>query len=259
MRFRLLSVTLCLLMAVQAALGLALRGQYRDAAWVQATWFANDWVTLLVAVPTLAASLAIARRGSVRAQLVWYGLLAYAVYNYAYYLFGAALNAFLPLYVVLLLLAACTLGIALVQLDASGIAARFRPAVTARIVAAYCVVVAVALAIVWLGIWAAHVFGGRPTPVEPEAFRLVAALDLTLMVPALAAGGILLWRRHPWGYVLTSVATVQATLYLLVLSAGSIVSIARGLVDVPGEVPIWGTLMVLTGTATTFLLTTART
>jgi hypothetical protein len=28
-------------------------------------------------------------------------------------------------------------------------------------------------------------------PVEPDAFRLVAALDLSLLVPALASGGVL--------------------------------------------------------------------
>jgi len=50
------------------------------------------------------------------------------------------------------------------------------------------------------------VFAGRPTPIEPEAFKIVAALDLSLMVPALTCGGVLLWNRHPWGYVLASIA-----------------------------------------------------
>jgi hypothetical protein len=39
--------------------------------------------------------------------------------------------------------------------------------------------------------WTAYVFAGRPTPVDPEAFKIVAALDLSLMVPALTVGGIL--------------------------------------------------------------------
>ena len=86
------------LMLVQSALGLLFREQYRDVEWIAATWFGNDWATLVIALPLLAAGLTWTRRGSVRALLLWLGTLAYAVYNYAYYLFGAALNAFFPLY-----------------------------------------------------------------------------------------------------------------------------------------------------------------
>jgi len=81
----------------------------------------------------------------------------------------------------------------------------------------------------------AYVFAGRPTPVEPEAFRIGAALDLSLMVPALTFGGVLLWNRRPWGYVLDSIAGIQAALYLIVLSVNSFVAIRRGLTAAPGE------------------------
>jgi hypothetical protein len=66
-------------------------------------------------------------------------------------------------------------------------------------------------------VWAAYIFAGRPTPVEPEAFKVVAALDLSLMVPALITGAVWLWRRAAWGYVVASVASIQGALYLLVL------------------------------------------
>lgn len=90
--------------------------------------------------------------------------------------------------------------------------------------------------------WATHVFGGRPTPVEPEAFKVVAALDLSLMVPTLVFGGVLLWRRRPWGYLISAVVTTQGALYLLVLSVNSFVAVRRGLAEAPGELPVWGTL-----------------
>lgn len=80
----------------------------------------------------------------------------------------------------------------------------------------------------------------------PEAFKVVAALDLSVMVPTLTVGGILLWRRQPWGYVIAAIGSIQGALYLLVLSVNSIVAIRRGLVAAPGELPIWGMLMVFT-------------
>jgi len=105
---------------------------------------------------------------------------------------------------------------------------------------------------------AAHVFAGRPTPIAPEAFRLVAALDTVLMVPALAGGGILLWRRNVWGYVIAAMAGVQSSLYLLVLSINSIVFVARDLAEWPGEIPIWTSLAAATSAATVLLFAHAE-
>jgi hypothetical protein len=79
-----------------------------------------------------------------------------------------------------------------------------------RIVGGYLVFVASGLSSAWMTTWAAYVFAGRPTPVEPEAFKLVAALDITIMVPALALGGVLLWRRNAWGYVVAAIAASKA-------------------------------------------------
>jgi hypothetical protein len=106
--------------------------------------------------------------------------------------------------------------------------------------------------------WAAHIFAGRPTPVEPEAFKLVAALDLSIMAPVLIIGGVLLWQRHAWGYVLAAIAGTQASLYLLVLTTDSLVAIRRGFAQSPGEVPVWGSLAWTTVVATVLLLSHVR-
>jgi len=185
-------------------------------------------------------------RGSTRGLLVWLGLIAYAVYNYAFYLFGAALNVFFPFYV--LAFVVCRRGV-----DTRALTARCRRRGSQ----------------LWSGDsracdgrfahlhrrWAGGgldrdvgrtCLANRPTPVDPEAFKIVAALDLALMVPALTAGGVLLWRRRPWGYVIAALASIQGALYLLVLSVNSVVAIRRGLASAPGELPIWGTLLVVT-------------
>src|SRR5687767_1842720 len=87
---RLLTIAVVALMPLQAALGLLLPGEYRDPEWIRATWFGNDCVSLLIALPLLVASFVSSRRASARGVLVWLGMLAYATYNYAFYLFGAA-------------------------------------------------------------------------------------------------------------------------------------------------------------------------
>ena len=120
-----LSVIAATLMAVQSLLGLVLPGQYRDVEWIRTTWFGNDWVTLVVAVPLLVIALRLASRGSLRGQLLWLGMLGYGAYNYAFYLFGAALNVFFPLYAMLLVLSVAGLILALSRIDVSTLAAGF--------------------------------------------------------------------------------------------------------------------------------------
>lgn len=249
----LLCLLLAALMAAQAALGLLFPSGYRDAEWIRATWWGNDWITLLVAAPLLAAASRAAVAGSLRARLLTLGLLGYGVYNYSFYLFGAALNVFFPLYVVPFVLSVATLVIEASRLDARDTASRFPARTPVRIVGGYLLFVAAGLAAVWVGMWAAYAFWGRPTPVEPEAFKVVASLDLGLMVPALALGGTLLWRKHPWGYVMAAIAGVQGGLYLVVLCVNSAIAISRGLAAAPGELPIWGPLGFGTAAATTLL------
>jgi hypothetical protein len=245
------------LMLAQSLTGLLFPGQYRDAEWIKATWIGNDWVTLVVAMPLLVASRAFAK-ASVRGLLLWAGVLAYAVYNYAYYLFGAALNVFFPLYLSALVVAALALMSALPHWDLAGIARNFRPGTPVRIVGGYFLFVGLGLASVWLAIWAAHMFAGRPTPIDSEAFKLVAALDSVLMVPALVIGGMLLWRRRAPGYAVAAVAGVQASLYLVVLSINAAIAITRQLVAWPGELVVWVPLALSTCGMTGLLLVNAR-
>jgi hypothetical protein len=243
-------------MTVQAATGLAFPTIYRDVEWVLATWWGNDLVTLALAVPLLGASVLGARRGALRGHLTWCGIAAYAVYNYLFYLLGASLNLHFPLYVGLVLLGVASLVTAIVTLPPLELVGGTRPA---RVLGGYLVFVATGLTVVWVGTWAAYVFAGRPTPVAPEAFRLIAALDLVLMVPALSVGGILLWRRQAAGPAIATIAAIQAALYLLVLTVNSVVMISRGLAEAPGELPIWGSLLVPTAAATMLVLRSART
>ena len=251
---RRLTTALLVAMTTQASLGLLFPAAYRDVAWIRATWFGNDWVTLTVAVPLLFAAGVLVDRGSVRGLLLWLGLIAYAMYNCAFYLFGAALNRFFLIYVVALVLSGLLLLLALPDVDPEQIAARFRPAVPTRFLGGSLVFVGSGLGCIWIAMWGAYAFAARPTPIEPEAFRLVAALDLSLIVPALTAGGALLWRRRPWGYVIAAIASIQSALYLFVLSVNSVVAIQRGLVAAPGELPVWVTLTLIMTAAALVLL-----
>jgi hypothetical protein len=254
----LLSALLVVLMILQSVLGLVFQGQYRDVEWIKATWYGNDWVTLVLGVPLFILSLLLARRGSIRGLLLWLGMLGYCVYNYAYYMLGAALNAFFPLYILPVVLSVVILVLMLARINVIDIAARFRQNTPIRVIGGYLVFIAVGLTLIWMGMWAVHIFAGQPTPIEPEAFKLVASLDITIMVTALALGGILLWRGIAWGYIMAAIAGVQGSLYLLVLSINTYVAFFRGLSEAPDQLLVWGTLAAATTAATVLLLVNVR-
>jgi hypothetical protein len=253
-----LTLALAAVMTAQALTGLLLQGEYRDVEPIRSTWFGNDWITLVVAVPLLLSGLVRAKCGSGRALLLWLGMIGYALYNYAFYLFGAALSSFFLLYVIAFAGAVVTLAAALRTLDVVSIARRFAPGTPVRLIGGSLAFIEAGLGTAWVVMWALHIFSARPTPVDPDAFKVVAALDLSLMVPALTAGGILLWRREPWGYVISAIASTQGALYLLVLSVNSIVAVRRGLAEPPGELPVWGTLALLTTTIAIVILTNVQ-
>jgi hypothetical protein len=65
-----------------------------------------------------------------------------------------------------------------------------------------------------------------PTPITQTGHPtgVVFATDLSLLAPGLLAGGLLLWRRQPWGFVLSAVMLIKACTYgpaLIVMSAFS--------------------------------------
>ena len=89
-----LSVVIVFLSITASAGGLLFNNLYQDNAFVTAVWKGNDLVTIFAAVPILIAVIIFSMRGSQHAQLIWFGMLDYTLYNFAFYLFGAAFNGF---------------------------------------------------------------------------------------------------------------------------------------------------------------------
>ena len=242
------------LMAIQAVTGLLFRQLYRDVDWIKLAWIGNDAVTLLVAVPLLVGSCAAAAHGSARGQLTTSGVLGFAVYNSAFYLFGARLSAFFLLYVAVFVMSTLALVTTLLQ---SHRRTTRRPLRSGRWPGAGLLVVGAGLAIVWITFWAGYVFAGWPTPIEPDAFRLVAALDLSLLVPGLVAGGILLWLHRPLGNVVGPSMSIMASLYLLVLSVNSFLALRSGNGHAAFELLIWVPLLAVMAAIAVSLVATA--
>ena len=215
---RLLSMAILVLMAAAAVAGLLVDGLYQDADSVAAMFRGYDLVTLVIAVPVLAITLLPALRRSARAQLLWVGVLAYAVYNYANYVFGTAFNDLFLVHTALFSLSVFALALALANLDVTGIARQFSPRTAVRTAGAILMLLAVGLAAMWIFNSVRFAVTGQPPDesllVLPAANQHVGyVLDLALLVPASILAAVLLWRRAAWGYLLGTVVAVFGVVY----------------------------------------------
>jgi hypothetical protein len=252
-----LSTLIAALAVFASAGGLFLDGTYRDNTWVTSAWRGNDAVTLGLAVPLLVASMLRSRLGSLRARLVWLGMLAYTLYGYAFYLFGAAFNRFFLVYAALLALSILALLSTLGRMDVEAVASRFRAGASVRWIAGYMLLTAAGIGGAWVASCLAFVFEGTIPQVITASGHptgIVFAVDLSLLVPFMALGAIELWRRRPWGYVLGVIMNVKGATYTLALAIGSALAERAGVANAAAEIPLWLSFSALSTVAALLLL-----
>jgi hypothetical protein len=182
------------------------------------------------------------RRGSRRAELVWFGLLAYTLYNYAFYLFGSALNSFFLLYVVLFTLSIFALMFGLTSVGQEGPPV-FGAKTPAKLIAGYMLLVTILLGSFWTIVSLGHVITGDvPAIVTATGSNtlLIAALDLSMVVSFGVLGAIWLWKRRPWGYALATIWNVKGAVYMAALSAASASAFLAGASSDLFQIALWG-------------------
>ena len=111
--------------------------------------------------------------------------------------------------------------VTLMSVDASAIAAGYRTGAPVRAVAGLLVLVGVVFAILWSTFSISYAVSGQISlgAAPLEGMHTVFAIDLSLMVPAMALAGLLLWRRRPWGFVMGGAMSVFGAIYQLNLAA----------------------------------------
>lgn len=193
--------------------GIFLPGLYRDSPYMVAQAAGQDVVTLFVVVPALAVTLFCVRQGSSRATLTWIGLLGYMLYTYTTFAFGATFNPFFLIYVALFSLSVAAMIAALSSLDAAAWRARFDSATPIRSVASFIFLMALMVTALWLPEVIRYLMTGNlpATMVQADIpTNFVYVMDLGVVVPLAILTGVLLWRKQPWGFVLTGLLLTKA-------------------------------------------------
>jgi hypothetical protein len=148
------------------------------------------------------------------------------------------------LYVATVVAAAGALIVGLTTLDVAVIGRALTQRWPARPLAAYLAIWAGILGTAWVAQALAFVATGQEPALGADAFRLIAALDLSLVVAPVALTAVWLWLRRSWGYVLAVVMHVKGAVYALLLGIGSALGgpLAQGGGD--GLLGLWVTFAV---------------
>jgi hypothetical protein len=236
-----LSMIILALVTVTSFTGVFIDGLYRDNTWTSSQLQGADFIRLFVALPIFAAAIYFTMRGSTRGLLIWLGFLWLAVYDYAFYLFGAAFNELFLAYTAIFGLSILALIWILPVIDVSAIKRAFTDRVPTRLISGYMFFWVVFLGGLWIAQSIAFLLTGNvPQSVADSGHptAIVFALDLGVLLPAVALAAWWLWRREPWGYVLAVMVNVKGATYALALISMGVFMERAGL-EAGGLIFLW--------------------
>jgi hypothetical protein len=176
----------------------------------------QDALNLVVGLPILLGSMWLARRGSLIGLLLWPGALFYVLYDYGYYVLGAPHTVLFIPYIALMTLSGYAIIGIVVSIDGAAVRDQTAAGIPARLVGGFLAGLALLFTALWSALSLSASLTGAVFDMVP---RVVTTLDLTVQLPALFVGGILLMRRHALGYVVAAGLLLQASAYLVGLSA----------------------------------------
>lgn len=171
---------------------LALAGLLHATDDLHHTYIPTDLVLLVIGLPVLLGVMALARRGALLGLLFWPGMLLFVLYHAVAFAAGAPFSGPFYLYILLAALSGYTIIRLLAGVDASAVQQQLQGKVFERIAGG----ALIGLGLLFAGLVVQIIINPASSPAEVAT----GIADLAI-IPGLLIGGVLLWRRQAWGYV----------------------------------------------------------
>jgi hypothetical protein len=198
---------------------------------------AQDIANLALVAPAWLVLAVLASRGSLRAYLLWLGVLTFTVYNYVIYTFAVPFGPLFLLWVAVLGLSLYALIGALAAVDPARVALYFKSRGAVVVAAWSLIVAAVLFGLLWLSEdIPALLSGQRPQSLVDMALTTnpVHILDLGFFLPGAIFTGISLLRGRPFAHVLAP------ALIVFMLLTGAPILLTPVIQSALGETAGWG-------------------
>jgi len=211
---------------------------------------AQDVANLALASPAMLILAALALRGSLRAYLLWLGVVTFTVYNYFIYTFSVPFGPLFLLWVAVLGLCIYALIGGVASADHQAVRERFASPRPVQVVAWLLIVTAGFFGFVWLSEVIPALLAGRmPQTATDMALPTnpVHILDLAFFLPAVLATGVMLLKQRPLAY------TVAPAMIVFLILTGAPILLTPVVQSVRGQAAAWGVVGPI-GTLTAVLL-----
>jgi len=211
---------------------------------------AQDIANLALIAPFWLILAALALRGSVRAYLLWLGVLTFTVYNYVIYTFSIPFEVLFLLWVAVLGMSLFSLIGGVVSMDYQAVASAFTSRRAVQVTAWFLIVTAVLFGFLWLSEDVPALLSNtKPQSVVDMAIPTnpVHILDLGFFLPAVIITGICLLKKKAWAY-----SIAPAFIVFLILT-GIPILITPAVQSAVGQSAAWGVFYPI-GTLTVILI-----
>jgi hypothetical protein len=246
-----LSIAAALLALIGNVIALTVSSIYaplKPAFFAQA--IAQDVADLVLVSPAWLILAILALRGSLRAYLLWLGVLTFTVYNYVIYTLAVPFGSLFPLWVIIFGLALWALIGGVVSADHEAVQSSYKNPAAVKVTAWALMVVGILFALLWLSEDVPALLSGR-TPQSlldvGMATNPVHVLDFAFFLPALFLTGVWLLRRTPLAF------TVAPAFIVFVILTGVPILLTPVLQAARGEAAAWGVVFPI-GTLTLLML-----
>ncbi|MBI9047942.1 MAG: hypothetical protein JEZ00_00865 [Anaerolineaceae bacterium] len=206
-------------------------GLYQYDSVFKAVMFRGfDWLSLLVMVPLFGLGVNLFHRGKLRGQLLLASLFTYLAYIYLIGVMGNMFNVLFLAWTGLFSLGVFGLIFTLQGVNLPRLPEKLGARFPRKSVAIYVIALGFVLMIQYLiQVISSYGAGVPPAALEHYTTLELAALEIGIMVPLHWVGGVLLWRKQAWGYLMaTLLAFAAATVFIALNTALLMLSLIYG-------------------------------
>lgn len=193
----------------------------------------QDMITLTLGLPLLILSLYLSLRGSIKGRLLLTGTVGYFLYSYLSYAFLRMYNPLFLVYVVLMAASLFAFVLCFMSFEVEKFATLVSHKMPVKFIGAYLVLLAFGLIFTWL-LPIVDFLANGTLPISLEHYTTLGyeAIDLGFIVPALFVSAVLIMKRKPFGYLLSSVIIMLSASMNILISVLTIAQMMSG-VDMP--------------------------
>jgi hypothetical protein len=218
---QILSITIALIQLVGSAIALIIEDFYQNTiSSVPSSAIKSLDVVTMLAAAALLVSVFLAKNGSVRAFMVWPGLLFYVLYSNAILAFDGIYTGLFFIYVALLSLSTFTLGSMLLNLDTSQIRRSISGHMPVKAISIFFGVLVFIVVPIWLKLMIPAITSGQ----DPFS-NAIFVIEMAYIMPAIVYTIILLSKHRTWGSIMAGILLIKVTSMGLIVTVGEAILI----------------------------------